>query len=99
MALKIKWASPALKDYTRVLTYLSSEWSNMAARSFADKVDRKVSSVSFNPGIGRKSEQQPPVRRFVITQQNLLYYKVKKDVIKILALFDTRRDPAQNPFR
>lgn len=99
MACKINWAPPALNDYMRVLTYLSSEWGKRAIHSFADRVDRRALSVSFNPGIGRKSERKPDVRRFVISRQNLLYYEVKEDVIQILAVFDTRQNPSKNRFQ
>ena len=98
MACKIEWTGTALNEYIRTLAYLSSGWGRRSVYSFADKVDRKASSVSFNPGIGRKSGRDPDVRRFVISRQNLLYYEVKEGTVIILALFDTRQNPSKNRF-
>ncbi len=98
MAFKINWAPAALNDYIQVLTYLSAAWGKGPANSFADKIDKKTLSVSFNPGIGRVSGQQPNVRKTVITSHNLLYYQANKGMIEILALLDTRQNPSKNRF-
>ena len=98
MAFKINWAPAALNDYMQVLTYLTSTWEKGSANSFVDKVDKKASSVSSNPGIGRMCGQEPNVRRFVITSHNLLYYKANQETIEIVAVFDTRQNPSKNRF-
>jgi len=95
MALTVMWSSRAIGHYDQVLVYLSSVWGKTVVRDFINKVDKKVTSISTHPGIGRRSEQRAGVRGTVIVAQNVLYYETHEEMIKIQAL----QNPAQNPFR
>ena len=51
-----------------------------------------------NPKIGRPAVKIKDVRSISITRHNRLYYKVEKNTIKVITLFDTRQNPSKNKF-
>jgi len=69
---------------------LEQEWGDKVARSFLLKVDRRIEMLKQYPYLGVASEKLPGVRGLLITKHNILFYKVEKNKIIILNLYDTR---------
>jgi plasmid stabilization system protein ParE len=98
MAYKISWTQSAIEDYQDVITYLIESWSLATATAFESIVNRKLATLSQQPYLGIASQKQIFIRSILLTKHNRLYYRIKEDTIELLGIFDTRKDPASNPF-
>jgi len=73
-----------------VIDYLEKEWGKNVAHSFLDKVRTRIYALQSHPYIGALTSKKD-VRSTLITKHNRLYYRVIKNKIFILNLYDTRR--------
>ena len=73
-----------------VLDYLEKEWGKKVALAFLDKVRTRVYALQSHPYIGALTSMKN-VRSTLVTKHNRLYYRVVKNKIFILNLYDTRR--------
>ncbi len=95
---KIIWSPEAFENYIDVVEYLLANWSAKAANDFIDIVESKIKLISSQPFIGAIAEKNSAVRSILLTQHNRLYYEAFRDRIELLIIFDTRQNPAKNPF-
>ena len=93
MAYEIVWSQISLQDYNGIIEYLIAEWSLSTASNFVDIVNKKLDNLSKQPNIGIKSEKNPSIRSILFTSHNRLYYKFSRNIIEVVAIVDTRRDP------
>ena len=73
-----------------VLGYLENEWGRKVAYAFLNKVYTRIYALQTHPFIGSLTSINQ-VRSTLITKHNRMYYKVVKNKIVILNLYDTRR--------
>ena len=95
MAYKIIWLKRASSRLEKIIQYLEQEWSEKVVKEFLRRLINKILIISENPQIGKVSKKKVEVRRFVITKQVSLYYRVKNNRIIILTLFDNRQNPSK----
>ena len=98
MALQIIWTINALEDYEKVVNYLLQEWSLKIVEAFVQTVDKRTEKLTSLPYLGRASANEPSIRSIILTKHNKLYYRISKDAIEILNVFDTRQDTSKNKF-
>ena len=89
------WSAEALKNLRNIISYLGNNWSEKEVRNFFTKLDRRLNLINLNPRLFPETEFKKNVRRSVLTKHIVIYYLFKRDVVKILTLFDTRQDPAR----
>ncbi len=90
---KIFWTENALKELHLILKYLEEEWSEKEIINFFRKLDKRLNLISINPRLYAKTEIKKNVRKSVLTKHNVIYYLFEDEVIKILAMFDSRQNP------
>jgi plasmid stabilization system protein ParE len=90
MAFEIVFKKRFIKKLIKVQTYLEQEWGDKVARTFLLKVDRRIKMLKQYPYLGVSSEKVPGLRGLLITKHNILFYKVERNRIIILNLYDTR---------
>jgi len=73
-----------------VLDYLKKEWGTEVAHVFLVKVRTRIYALQSHPYIGALTSARN-VRSTLITRHNRLYYRIDKNKIFILNLYDTRR--------
>lgn len=77
--------------------YIKSEFGNTARQEFIHEFRRVVKLLGDNPKIGSSKPllEGAPVlyRSIVINHLNKLIYWINNDVIEIVDLWDTRREP------
>jgi plasmid stabilization system protein ParE len=73
-----------------VIDYLEKEWGKKVAQAFLDKVRIRINALQSHPYIGALTSMKD-VRSTFITKHNRLYYRVVKDKIYIVNLYDTRK--------
>jgi plasmid stabilization system protein ParE len=98
MAPEIRWSNNAIRDYKNVVDYLLVEWSEDIALRFMELLEHKIQAIAKQPYIGICSYDHPDIRSVSITKHNRLYYKISKDWLEIVNIFDTRQHPNKNTY-
>ena len=62
------------------------------ADEFYVKFEKTIHKISLYPEIGRPSAKRPDIRKKLITKQNCLYYRIKKNSVIVINMLDTRRN-------
>jgi len=83
----------------RTYQYIIKKFSAPTAYSFLEKLEERVQLISKHPAIGRIVKNYDSIRYIQLIPHNLIFYRVKKNKIEILSLFDTRRSPKRKPFK
>lgn len=96
MAAEIRWSENAIRDYKQVVDYLLLEWNEEIALRFIEVVEHKIRQIKTHPFTGLRSQGDPEIRSISITKHNRLYYKITKDLLEIVNIFDTRQHPNKN---
>ena len=92
MVKQIVWTSNALQDRLLILDYWFQAIGNKKYSSYLNASFEEVAkNISLFSEIGRiyKNTQY----RYVVKDKYLLVYKIEKDTIFIMAIFDARRNP------
>jgi addiction module RelE/StbE family toxin len=96
MAAEIRWSDNARKDYKNVVDYLLQDWNEDIALRFIELLEYKIQSIAKHPYTGFPSPKFPDIRSISITKHNRLYYKISKDWLEIVNIFDTSQHPGKN---
>ncbi len=90
---QIKWTRKALNSFADTLKYWNAyNSSEKYSKKLRKKVEKNQKQVAKNPDIGSGSEIEGI--RFISIDKNFsLGYRLNKDVVEILAFWDTRRNP------
>jgi plasmid stabilization system protein ParE len=83
----------AVKNYERIIEYLTNKWGIPTANNFIGRFEEVISLLSADAGIYPFINVAKQVQKCVLTKHNVLYFKETQDSIKILTIFDTRQDP------
>lgn len=93
MKYEIFWLDNAKEKLSIIYEFIIANWNIKIADEFIDKLKFKLQLLSYFPHIGQKSQKKKDVRRYIISEQVSLFYKIDKKKIIILTLFDTRQNP------
>jgi plasmid stabilization system protein ParE len=96
MVAEIRWSKNAIWDYRNVVDYLLAEWNEDIALRFMELLEHKIQGIAKHPFTGLCSKNDPDIRSVSITKHNRLYYKITKDWLEIVNIFDTRQHPDKN---
>jgi plasmid stabilization system protein ParE len=90
---KIEWSDEAKDNLSNIIKYLEKAWTEKEIKKFFVKLESNLLLMSENPSLFPLSNKTKNVRRNVLSPQTSLYFKVEKDVIFIVSLFDNRQNP------
>jgi plasmid stabilization system protein ParE len=93
MAFKVTFSSRAENNLDDIVAYLEMEWSTKVKENFLALLKEKIKFISENPGMYQASAKRKSIRRCVVGDQNILYYKIKKDEVEIITIQDGRKNP------
>lgn len=94
---KIEWTEEADHCLENIIEYLKVEWGEKALSNFARKLQKRLELLAIRPRLFPKSGKRGTTRRSVLTKQITIYYKVNRDTVLLLSLFDNRKDPKKIP--
>jgi plasmid stabilization system protein ParE len=97
MAYQIIITKKFEKSAVKTSHWLEKEWSLKSAIDFDEKLKKIITELSINPNIGRISKKKN-IRSFRVTKHNRIYYKIFKNQIIILDLFESKQNPKRNKF-
>ncbi len=92
--MTIIWSEKAEKDFDNILQYLEEEWGNASVKKFMILTEELLIHIANNPKLFPSAfSKKKNIRRALITPHNRLYYRIDKNEILLLAIFDTRQHP------
>lgn len=98
MAVTVVWTKRAASQLEELIVYLEQNASQKAVSSFIQKLSEKLDLLGRYPDIGRKSSKKPGIQMYKLDKTRNLYYRIQKDNLIIIFLFDTRQNPSRNPY-
>jgi plasmid stabilization system protein ParE len=99
MAKEIKWTKTAAKNFDKVIDYLENNWPEKVVRDFVNRTSDLLDLLSELPEIGEVQDKNRQIRGILITKHNKLFYRIDKNVLIVLKIFDTRKNPKKLRFR
>ena len=92
MAKEIRWSVRADQDRIDIFEYWtnrnkSTPYSTKLNKLFIESLEKLVEQ----PDLGR--EITNPLKRRIIVMHYLIYYEINSDFIKVLTIWDSRRNP------
>lgn len=85
----------AKEDIDNILFYLSQSWNQKVVDDFLKKLEIFYYLVSINPRLFGYFNKQKNIRKYVITKQNIIYYRNKEKEVQIITVFDVRQQPSK----
>lgn len=95
MVLPVRWAAAAERDLVRIADYLWPR-SRQGAASVVSSILGSVERVAEFPETGEAALDLEPggdLRR-AVSGNYLIFYRVHPEAIRVLRIWDARRDPA-----
>ncbi len=89
---EIIWSAEAIKNVKEIIDYLEWKWTERELRNFAKKLEKQIDIIKRQPLSFPKSKRKN-IRRAVMTKQTTVYYEINNDAIRIVSLFDNRKNP------
>jgi plasmid stabilization system protein ParE len=93
MPFKVTISSRAEANLDVIIAYLESEWPLKVKVNFINALKEKIRFISQNPLMYQASKKRKLIRRCIINQHNVMYYKIKKNEVEIITIQDTRSNP------
>lgn len=98
MVYKVVWTLKALQTYIENMHYLETAWTEKEVKTFAFTVEKKVSVLSKQPGIGSpRNKKQQNIRHTVLYKRVSLIYRInsKEKEIELLRFWNTYQNPSK----
>ena len=93
MPKQIIWSPLAESDLSKILDYLDKNWEIKVATNFLDLTDNFLNQISLNPKQFPLIHNRKGIRKCVITKQNTLFYRNRRNRVEVLRIYDTRQNP------
>lgn len=89
--MKVILSAAASDQLLALFEYLERDWSPETRRAFQQKLDRHIKAIKLMSLTFPKSSIFPDCRKCVVSPQTSLIYRVKYDVIEVIAILDNRQ--------
>ena len=83
----------AKEDLQNILSFLAENWGNHMVQEFLQKLNTFYYIVSVNPRLFGYYNKSKNIRKYLISRQNIIYYRIRKKEVQIITVFDTRQNP------
>jgi plasmid stabilization system protein ParE len=91
MEKKIVVSKRFRKNTLNIYEYLIREYSAKTAFNFLNKVQQRVELIIQYPEIGKPSQSKENIRSVTLQPHNRIYYRLSKNKIELLCMFDMRK--------
>ncbi len=79
------------KNAIQVYEYLIKDYSASVAFNFIDKLQQRIELIIRYPKVDKPSQKKQDVRSITLYPHNRIYYRLNKNRIELLCLFDMRK--------
>ena len=90
---KIIWSDEALNNLKSIIEYLENNWTEREIKKFAQLLDKWLSLLASNPYSFPATNHPKKLRKVVISKQTSIFYQPFENHVRIVSLFDNRRNP------
>ncbi|MBS4027597.1 MAG: type II toxin-antitoxin system RelE/ParE family toxin [Ignavibacteriales bacterium] len=80
-------------SFFAIIEYLVEEWSPSVAEDFIETVEHKLELLAEFPLLGVESQKKKGMRKLLLSPQNMLVYRIERNRIILLQIYDTRQNP------
>ncbi len=77
MACQIIWSQESERTFDEIVSFVLSEWSEVAVTSFVTAVDKKLKVLQVFPRLGRRSLRHPNLYKTNVHKRVTLVYQLK----------------------
>ena len=91
--MRVIWTPEAEASHEENLDYLSHFWSNNVMQRYFDALTFTINTIAQHPESFPIHDSSKGIHKAVILEQLTLFYRVKRDTVFILSLWDNRQDP------
>jgi plasmid stabilization system protein ParE len=92
MVFDIVFSDRASFELTSTLEYIEHEWSLRISNEFTKTFNEKI-NIRTNPYLYTSFKNKKQVRKCVVNKQISIFYRIKKEEVQIITLFDNRKNP------
>ncbi len=93
MALQVVVSKRADKNLGKILAYIHSEFGESTTIKITKKIFSCIELISEFPDVGTVEIKDKGIRGFLIKRQLKIFYRIEKNRLIIVNLFDTRQHP------
>ena len=99
MAKEIKWTKTAQKNFIKTVDYLIENWPDKVVSEFITHTDYTLQLLAIHPDLGILQNREKDIRGILLTPHNKLFYRIAKNQLIVLRIFDTRQNPRKLKFK
>ena len=92
---KIIISPEAKEDLKNILSFLTENWGDQVVQEFLQKLNTFYYIVSVNPRLFGYYNKSKNIRKYLISRQNIIYYRIRNKEVQIITVFDTRQNPSK----
>lgn len=92
---KIIWTDEAFEGLKNILDYLEARWTKREIKKFAKLLEEQLALIQKNPELFPVTQKSNLIRRSVLSKQTTIFYKIEKNSIYLVSLFDNRQNPGK----
>lgn len=94
----VKFTPKAESRLLEIFEFIKGKFGERIAKRFSLKIKNFIEIVALYPNIGTVERKEFNIRGFQLTKQTKIFYRIKKDNITILNLFDVRQNPKNKKY-
>ncbi len=93
MANVLRWTDRAEEEYNKLIDYLNGEWGPEITGRIIGEFKQSIARIQNSPEQFPIFLKAKKTRRCVVSPQTSIFFKVYKEEIRILTVFDNRQNP------
>lgn len=83
----------AENNLDKIISYLLTQWNETVKNTFLDSFKKNLKLLSNNPFMFQVYSKRKNIRKCLISKQNAMYFRIVDNVVEIITIHDTRRNP------
>lgn len=91
--MEVYLSKKANERYLEICDFIEAKWGITIVNKFSNKLLSFSNTLSEFPLIGTVENPENSIRGFQLTKQTKVFYKIYKNKIMIVNLFDVRQNP------
>ena len=93
MKHRVYFSTLAVLKLKEIVKYLEGNWPPNVKQEFLEKLDQTKLLISKYPETFPISKSFPGLYKCTLTKHNTIFYRIHKNEIEIVTLFDSRQHP------
>jgi plasmid stabilization system protein ParE len=89
----LRWSTRAREENRKLTIYLLGEWGEKIATRVSGLIDKAAQRIHQTPEQFPIFSKHKRVRRCVVSPQTSIFFRVDKEEIIIISIFDNRQSP------